>query len=121
MTPTSALRMSIHFPLLFRRSLTALATLAFFLSALATRCDAVADNALTQQIWKLKYGVTDADLGNAAWLDADNDKDGLKNRDEIAAGTNPLSSGSVVRITTSADAARSTARTGSCLRRWVTC
>ncbi|MEO6754712.1 MAG: DUF1800 family protein [Chthoniobacteraceae bacterium] len=44
--------------------------------------------------------MTDAQLADPVWLNQDSDGDGIKNKDEIAAGTNPFDPGSVVRITT---------------------
>lgn len=57
------------------------------------------DTNATKQIWKLKYGATDTQVGDNSWLDQDTDGDGIKNKDEIAAGTNPFNAGSTVRIT----------------------
>ena len=60
---------------------------------------AVIDNAATQGVWKVKYGVTAAQLADTNWQNADADGDGLKNIDECAAGTNPFQAGEVVKIT----------------------
>ncbi len=59
----------------------------------------------TKQIWKLKFGVSDAQAGSSTWLSQDDDGDGLTNDVEITAGTNPFSAGSVVRITSITNAA----------------
>ncbi len=91
--------MSIPFQHTFRRTLSVLAFAASAFFALASRAHAVADNVLTQHVWKLKYGVTDAQLADNVWLNSDSDGDGILNKDEIAAGTNPFSAGSVVKIT----------------------
>jgi uncharacterized protein (DUF1800 family) len=57
---------------------------------------------ITNAVWKLKYGVTDAHIQDTSpngWLASDSDSDGVKNGDEIVAGTNPFVGGSVVKIT----------------------
>lgn len=56
------------------------------------------DTAITQSIWKMVYNVTDAQMGSAAWLAADDDHDGISNGAEAAAGTDPFSAGSTVNI-----------------------
>ena len=81
------------------RAICGLATAAAILLILAAPASAVIDNNVTQQIWKMKYGVTNAQLADQVWLDSDSDGDGIKNKDEIAAGTNPFSAGSSVKIT----------------------
>ena len=95
--------MSISPPLPFHRSLLALAWATLILLGLGAPARAVIDDNATKQIWKLKYGVTDAQVKEQApyvgWLNKDDDGDGVKNMDEIAAGTNPFSAGSVVKIT----------------------
>ncbi len=58
------------------------------------------DQTINEQIWKLKYSVTDAQLASAAWKAADDDGDGVKNGAEISAGTNPFSASSVIKLTT---------------------
>jgi uncharacterized protein (DUF1800 family) len=83
----------------FSRALFGLAITAFISLILGSAtCVAIDDNA-TKQIWKWKYGVTDAQVADNAWLNQDADGDGIKNKDEIAAGTNPFNAGSVVKIT----------------------
>lgn len=57
------------------------------------------DGDATEGVWKVKYGVTDAQMADNGWLGADSDGDGMSNGDEIYAGTNPFLAGSVVRIT----------------------
>jgi uncharacterized protein (DUF1800 family) len=56
------------------------------------------DNAVSQTVWKLLYGVTDAQMASPTWLAADDDGDGVSNGAEIAAGTNPFSAGSAIKI-----------------------
>ena len=53
---------------------------------------------INQQVWKMKYGVTDAQLASSAWLNADDDGDGIKNGDELAAGTNPFSAAKTIKV-----------------------
>jgi uncharacterized protein (DUF1800 family) len=57
------------------------------------------DQNATKQIWKLKYGVSDAQIGSATWLNQDSDGDGLTNEAEISAGTNPFNGAAILRIT----------------------
>lgn len=61
---------------------------------------AVIDDAATRNVWKVKYGVTDTQLNDTNWQNADTDGDGMKNIDEAAAGTDPFKAGEVVKITT---------------------
>ncbi len=69
----------------------------FFLSA--SRASATIDSAINLTVWKLFYGLTDAQVNDPVWLAADDDGDGLTNGAELAAGTNPESSTSMVEIT----------------------
>ena len=91
--------MSIPFPSILRNTLAVIVAAAAIFLGLDSRASAAPDNVLTQHIWKLKYGVTDAQLADSNWLNQDSDGDGILNKDEIAAGTNPFDAGSVVRIT----------------------
>lgn len=90
--------MNINPTRLFRRSLS-LATLALISLHLPSPALAVINDNATQQIWKLKYGVTAVQLADLSWLDQDADNDGVKNGDEIAAGTNPFSGSKVIKVT----------------------
>lgn len=54
---------------------------------------------VTKAVWKMKFGVSEAQVADVTWLAADTDKDGVINSDEISAGTNPFDPGSVVKIT----------------------
>ncbi len=65
------------------------------------------DQAVTQRIWQNHYGVTDAQLyqdadpangTNSIWLAQDADLDGLTNGAEIASGTNPFDSTSLIAV-----------------------
>jgi uncharacterized protein (DUF1800 family) len=57
----------------------------------------------TKGVWKLLYGVTDSQIAetgaNTGWLSRDDDGDGISNGSEVAAGTNPFSPGSAVKVT----------------------
>jgi uncharacterized protein (DUF1800 family) len=44
------------------------------------------------------YGATEAQVSSSSWLAADDDRDGLSNGSELAAGTNPFNAGSVINI-----------------------
>lgn len=72
-------------------------------AAIATGLTAVTANAdinsRNQTVWKMQYGVTDAQLASPTWMNADDDGDGISNGTEVASGTNPFSVGSVVKIT----------------------
>lgn len=66
------------------------------------------DTGINNAIWKMRYGVTDAQLYlngdpqqgvNTTWLNADDDGDGISNGAEIAAGTNPFLAGSTLKVT----------------------
>ncbi len=73
---------------------------AIFLAMLALGSPVRAvDQTINEQIWKLKYGVTDAQLGSAAWKAADDDGDGVTNGAEISAGTNPFQASSIIKLT----------------------
>ena len=63
------------------------------------RAQLLTTDQINQQVWARVYGVSAAQLGNAAWLAADDDGDGQTNGQEVAAGTNPFSAGSAVKIT----------------------
>ncbi len=53
---------------------------------------------ITKAVWKSVYGVTDAQINDAAWLARDDDGDGMTNNAEITAGTNPFQAGSILKI-----------------------
>lgn len=48
------------------------------------------DGAISKTVWKLVFGLTDAQVDDPAWMASDTDGDGLTNDEELAAGTNPL-------------------------------
>ena len=70
-----------------RRFLAALALLA---AIFATPVSGAVDGAINLSVWKMVYGLTDAQVNDPAWMAADSDSDGLSNMGELAAGTNPL-------------------------------
>jgi uncharacterized protein (DUF1800 family) len=55
---------------------------------------ALVDSEINAQLWKQKFGVLDAQMAEqppyAGWLDQDADGDGVTNRAEFIAGTNPF-------------------------------
>ncbi len=57
------------------------------------------DATINKSVWKMLYGVTDAQINDPAWLAADDDGDGLSNAAELAAGTNPFDRGSTHAVT----------------------
>ena len=56
-------------------------------------------DSISKGIWGLKYGVSEAQLADSNWLNADTDGDGLKNVSEIGAGTNPFLAAELVKVT----------------------
>jgi len=87
-------------------ALSVLATTALALFGFARSAHADI-NTINQQVWQLKFGVTKAQLYlngdpaqglNTTWLNADDDGDGVKNKDELAAGTNPFSNTNTIKI-----------------------
>lgn len=75
-----------------------LTSLALFAGHSATT--ALADiNSLNRSVWQMQNGVSDSQMADSNWLSADADGDGISNGMEVAAGTNPFSVGSVVKIT----------------------
>ncbi len=56
--------------------------------------DAQVDTTINREVWKQKYGVLDAQFDQQSpytgWLDQDADGDGVMNRTEFIAGTNPF-------------------------------
>lgn len=57
------------------------------------------DSTVNRTVWKMLYGVSDAQVNDASWLARDDDGDGISNGAEIAAGTNPFNAGSAIKIT----------------------
>ena len=80
-----------------RLLLPALLALASCVSAGAL-VGAPLDPAVTANVWKIVYGVTDTQLNSPAWLAADDDGDGISNGAELTAGTNPFNSGSTLNV-----------------------
>ena len=64
----------------------------------AIQSRATTDPAVNQTVWQMLYGVTDAQANDAVWLAKDDDGDGISNGNELAAGTNPFSAGSAIKI-----------------------
>ena len=74
-----------------------LAVITIFILGLAG--SALADMAsVNQAVWKTKYGVSDTQIVDAVWLAADTDGDGVKNMDELAAGTNPFVASKTIKV-----------------------
>ena len=67
--------------------------------AATTRADT--DYGINATVWKMLYGVTDAQLNDPAWLARDDDGDGVSNGAELAAGTNPFSPASKFAVASS--------------------
>ncbi len=67
-------------------------------SASGILCWGAPDMNITKAVWKSVYGVTDAQINDAAWLARDDDGDGMTNNAEITAGTNPFQAGSILKI-----------------------
>ncbi|MES2440710.1 MAG: DUF1800 family protein [Verrucomicrobiota bacterium] len=82
----------IH-PVCVRPLRIALFLIAGFIG-LPPRSQAQVDPEINKEVWKQKYGVLDAQMDQlppyAGWLDQDADGDGVENRSEFLAGTNPF-------------------------------
>lgn len=69
-------------------------TLAAILAAVLPHANAQVDVEINKQLWKQKFGVLDAQMDEhapyAGWLDQDADGNGVSNRAEFIAGTNPF-------------------------------
>ena len=101
MKAISLLRMRVSILSALSRTLSVLALLGFARFAQADM------HTINQQVWQSKFAVPSAQLYtngdsaqglNATWLNADDDADGIKNKDELAAGTNPFSRSSTIKI-----------------------
>ena len=68
----------------------------------ALPCRAQIDTAINLTVWKMLYGVTDAQASDPAWLARDDDGDGTTNGGELIAGTNPFDATSHPAVTTTA-------------------
>lgn len=53
---------------------------------------------VNKSVWQMKYHVSDAQINDSVWLNADDDGDGIKNIDELAAGTDPFSASKTIKI-----------------------
>ncbi|EDY17397.1 Protein of unknown function DUF1800 [Chthoniobacter flavus Ellin428] len=79
--------------------------LLLFLIALGLCCSAPLsfgqiDSNINKSVWKMLYGVTDAQINSPTWLAADDDGDGISNGAELAAGTNPFQPNSRLQVAT---------------------
>src|ERR1700712_4828315 len=75
------------------------ALICFFLCTfLAASASATIDTAINKTVWKLAFGLTDAQVNDPAWMALDTDGDGLTNDEELTAGTNPLRANSTDAI-----------------------
>ncbi len=108
MTASLHSRMSTSLRSSLRSPIVAFAACAALYFATLPCAHAAIDSSITEQIWKAKYGVTDSQMysgGNFAgglnnlWLDEDTDGDGVSNRDELAAGTNPFNPAKTLAVT----------------------
>ncbi len=86
------------FPLSWQSRIRPLAALLVMMLGLAfsARADMASIN-LT--VWKMKYGVSDSQAVNSTWLNADDDGDGIKNSDELTAGTDPFKASKTIAVT----------------------
>jgi len=69
----------------------------------ASPSQATPDFNVTKAVWKMLYGVTDAQINDPLWLAKDDDGDGVSNGDELASGTNPFKAGSALKVTSTTD------------------
>jgi hypothetical protein len=79
------------------------------------------DTALDKTVWKMAFGLTDAQVNDPQWLARDDDGDGMSNGGEFRAGTNPLQASSTLSVKAVSANERTVALTfptvrGSCTR-----
>ncbi len=74
-----------------------------FLCVFAAPVSAAIDNAINLTVWKMVYGLTDAQVNDAIWMASDTDGDGVINSNELIAGTNPLSANSKMAVNGASD------------------
>src|SRR3712207_2838926 len=70
--------------------------LALLMSGVTAR--AQIDTALDRTVWKMVFGLTEAQVKDPEWLARDDDADGVSNGTEFRAGTNPLEASSTFAI-----------------------
>ena len=81
--------------------------LAFGWGSWTATSAAAIDTGINQTVWKMLYGITDAQLNDPAWLAADDDGDGVSNGAELIAGTDPEHAASSFRVTATSQTASS--------------
>ncbi|MBS0659800.1 MAG: DUF1800 family protein [Verrucomicrobia bacterium] len=64
----------------------------------APAAPAAIDTGINATVWKLLYGVSDAQINDPAWLARDDDGDGISNGNELLAGTNPFKASSTAAV-----------------------
>lgn len=77
-----------------RRALLALSCSLIFLPL----APGAIDQSINTTVWKLLYGVSDAQINDPVWLAADDDGDGFSNAAELAGGTNPFRATSTIGV-----------------------
>ena len=81
-----------------RRRLTRLLACVAAVVVSAATTQAQIDSAIDKTVWKMLFGLSDAQVNDPQWLVRDDDADGVTNGGEFRAGTNPLQASSTLAV-----------------------